>query len=162
MNILIDLDNTLLDERAGFKKYAPLIYKKYQKHTNLKYEEFADKWKDSLEPFYNQYLNGEISFHEQRISRLKYALGNSSIPNQVLNDFSDYYNHVYEDSWTLFDGWINYFSENTNNCYIITNGSSSQQRQKLSKLKIDKYFMELFISEEIGFRKPNPEFLIMY
>ncbi len=158
MKIFIDLDNTLLDEITGFNKYAPLIYKKYHNHTNLKYEEFTKNWKASLEPFYSKYLNGEISFQDQRFSRLKYSLGNNSIPDQVLNDFNHYYNQVYEDSWTIFDGWINYFTEYKNDYYLITNGSSSQQRKKLSKLSIDKYFKELFISKEIGFRKPNQEF----
>jgi putative hydrolase of the HAD superfamily len=40
---------------------------------------------------------------------------------------------------------------------IITNGPSDLQREMISALRLEKYFSYIFISEEVGFRKPAKE-----
>lgn len=42
--------------------------------------------------------------------------------------------------------------------YAVTNGSGVAQTGKLAKSGLDKIFEDVFISEELGFEKPNIEF----
>lgn len=42
--------------------------------------------------------------------------------------------------------------------YIITNGASETQHKRLKDAKMDKYFDEIFISEEVVYEKPMKEF----
>ena len=39
---------------------------------------------------------------------------------------------------------------------IITDGRSITQRQKIKALKLENYFGDFYISEEVGFEKPHP------
>lgn len=41
------------------------------------------------------------------------------------------------------------------NLILITNGRSSSQRGKIKSLKISKFFNDVFISDEIGIKKPD-------
>lgn len=43
---------------------------------------------------------------------------------------------------------------------IISNGDKNQQRQKLKKAGIDKYFDVVVISDDIGISKPDPEIFL--
>lgn len=42
--------------------------------------------------------------------------------------------------------------------YILTNGSASVQRSRMASADFDRYFKDMFISEEIGFNKPGREY----
>lgn len=44
------------------------------------------------------------------------------------------------------------------NLYVVTNGVSQTQHQRLQEAKLAPYFKEIFISEEVGYQKPMPEF----
>lgn len=42
--------------------------------------------------------------------------------------------------------------------YLATNGTSAVQRRRLADAGISPYFRQVFISEEVGFYKPHPQF----
>jgi len=42
--------------------------------------------------------------------------------------------------------------------YIVTNGIAAVQRDRMSRAPIRQFFEELFISQELGCRKPQPEY----
>ena len=42
--------------------------------------------------------------------------------------------------------------------YIITNGVAATQYHRLGKSGLDRYFKDIFISEEAGSQKPQPEY----
>lgn len=46
----------------------------------------------------------------------------------------------------------------THKQYAVTNGSGVAQTGKLARSGLDKIFLDVFISEEMGFEKPNVEF----
>jgi HAD superfamily hydrolase (TIGR01549 family) len=53
---------------------------------------------------------------------------------------------------------LNALSKQDYNLYIGTNGVGKTQRKRLEGAKLQGYFEQLFISEEIGYEKPNPQF----
>lgn len=42
--------------------------------------------------------------------------------------------------------------------YIVTNGVTETQKRRLNQTPLHKYIKKIFISEETGYQKPNPEF----
>ena len=42
--------------------------------------------------------------------------------------------------------------------YVITNGVAKVQYPRIAKVGIDKFFTNVFVSEEIGYQKPKKEF----
>ena len=42
--------------------------------------------------------------------------------------------------------------------YVVTNGVGATQRKRLKASGLDKYFRDIFISEEAGSQKPQKEF----
>jgi 2-haloacid dehalogenase len=42
--------------------------------------------------------------------------------------------------------------------YVITNGVKRVQTKRLSLVNITKYFKKIYISEEVGYQKPNIEY----
>ena len=42
--------------------------------------------------------------------------------------------------------------------YIVTNGIAATQRKRINDSKIEKYFKKIYISEEIGYSKPNKDY----
>ncbi len=44
------------------------------------------------------------------------------------------------------------------NLYIMTNGNLDTQIRRIKKAKISKYFKDIFVSEDIGYHKPQVEF----
>lgn len=42
--------------------------------------------------------------------------------------------------------------------FLVSNGSADIQRTRIGSSDIDKYFEKMFISEEVGFNKPDPRF----
>ena len=46
----------------------------------------------------------------------------------------------------------------TTTLYIITNGVAATQYHRLGKSGLDRYFKDIFISEEAASQKPQPEY----
>lgn len=42
--------------------------------------------------------------------------------------------------------------------YLASNGTASVQRERIARSGIEKYFLDIFISQEMGANKPAPEF----
>ncbi len=42
--------------------------------------------------------------------------------------------------------------------YLVTNGTAASQKGRLASADMEKYFREIFISEEVGYDKPNREY----
>ena len=48
------------------------------------------------------------------------------------------------------------YLDNKYNMHVITNGFKEVQKKKLEESTITKYFKTITISEEVGYKKPNP------
>jgi putative hydrolase of the HAD superfamily len=57
----------------------------------------------------------------------------------------------------VFEFLLNIKNKTSCNLGIITDGLAVKQYEKILRLGIDPFFPDVFISEEIGIRKPNPK-----
>lgn len=160
-HILLDLDDTIFDFQAG-EVYA---IKRILKEFDLK---------DSTENIraYNQ-LNKELWKHIESGEMTKQELLQQRFPKFLaiygitVND---------NDGLAIDDQFRQYLVEGTNfmpgaeillenlkklhkvSIYAATNGIGKTQRDRLEKLGLEDYFKQVYISEEIGFNKPDARF----
>jgi len=101
---------------------------------------------------------GKLSFQEQRRLRIREIFNQPKISNEEADRrFAIYLRH-FEDHWQLFDDVIPCLDSLDGYILgIVTNGNSFQQRQKLERSGIQKYFERVLISEELGCHKPQRE-----
>ena len=72
---MFDIDGTLLQHDMAMKVSLKHLYsfvKNQIPHSS--FNEFLTLWKEKSNHYWNEYLNGEISFEEQRILRVQSVL----------------------------------------------------------------------------------------
>ena len=157
--ILFDLDDTLIDSKTA-QMNAICEYKNTNKaFFKTANKQFTKSWHDITMRLYEQYLNGEISFEKQRIMRIVnlYSTYNIEITEEKATAEFKKYLELYKKNWTLFDDTISTLETLVDKykLSIISNGDGEQQREKIAKTGIEKYFSEIIISGEVGVSKPN-------
>ena len=138
--LLFDIDGTLLDFKKA-EDYA--MHKTFSDH-HLEltseifeiYEEINSKlWKD-FKLFNKLGINEDgVAFEDE----YQWNLGHGAYLIKHAIEILEYLSKKYD-------------------LYVVTNGVASTQYNRLKLLDLNKYFKDIFISEEIGYQKPKIEF----
>ena len=159
--IFFDLDHTLLNSMKAEREAIHDFIKTVQELNKINEEEFEKEWHKNALELYERYNRREITFERQRIDRVKNTflkfniIKNDEEAKEIFKEYLKYY----EKNWEVFND-ATIVLEQLKNKYklgIITNGDSVQQRQKIEKTNMDKYFSQIIISSEVGFSKPEKE-----
>ena len=154
--LLFDIDDTLfdfsIDQKIAFKKAMHNIgyectdemYKVYNE-INLSMWRMLDEGKISLKELYIKRF--ELFFERYKINEspkkfnkeLDYAFQETGTPIEGVKDLLDYLKGDYE-------------------LAITSNGPKAQQYHRLKNADFDKYFSKIFISEELGYNKPDQKY----
>ena len=156
--ILFDLDDTLFDNSGAEIKAAKRFYEKNQGLDHFAGpDDFVEKWRVTTETYLQMFIEGWLSFQEQRRHRLKDIFRQSFSEGEADALFKQYL-ELYEDNWELFTDVLPCLERLASwSLGIITNGNSSQQRQKLNELGISDCFDIIIVSEDVGVSKPDPQ-----
>lgn len=157
--IFFDLDGTLLDHKRSEFLGVKAFYEEYKDYFKLKEEIFHKIWCQISDKCFNRYLNGEVTFDEQRIERIKELFNYSNIKltdEDAMIKFKKYLSN-YEDNWKPFDDVIPCLKQLSRKYEIgiISNGDLKQQSLKLEKMEIKQYFTDIITAGEVGISKPN-------
>lgn len=162
--LLFDLDDTILNSRVAQLNAILEFKKKYKEFQNINDEEFINKWDVIMKAKYEKYLKGEITFQELRRERIKtmFFVYDITITNSEAEKLFDSYQEIYEKNWKTFDDAEEVLDElkTKYKLAIVSNGNSMQQRKKIKLTGLDKYFKDIFISEEVGYAKPQKEIFL--
>lgn len=154
--ILFDLDDTIFDfkksERTALTKTLIKLNVEPTEYIINQYSKYnISQWK-RLEL-------GEISRDEVKINRYKLLfdeLGLDISPQLATS--------IYEENLAVghffIDGAVSVL-EKLYKCYdlyLVSNGTKKVQDGRLASANISHYFKDIFISETVGFEKPNTEF----
>ncbi|WP_146552696.1 HAD family hydrolase [Rummeliibacillus sp. SL167] len=161
--ILFDLDNTLFSFEKYWTQATRDTFYRSNLTKQLPFDEFFNHYKYYDHYFWELHYQGQMTLDEVRQQRLIHALKhfNQKINIEEANIyFHDFFNnliHLLEPNEE-----INEYLLELKKRYqigIITNGKTNEQRSKLEKLNLYKVFTneEIFISEELGFEKPQQE-----
>lgn len=154
--VLIDIDDTIFD----FEKCSKNSFLKTLEKFNIKFKEedfsYFNKVNDIL---WTKQKLGEINIKEVFIKR-DYLMGkyfNIDIEKGLFNDL--FVKFLY-DEIEMVDGiedLLLYLSDKYK-IFTASNGIYKMQENRLKKSNLDKYFDNVFVSDKIGFEKPDKKF----
>ena len=143
--VVFDLDDTLYSEMdyvlSGYKFLSELIEKLYSKST---YQTFIKA------------LNANNS------DVFSYVIAEHKLPRTLKEHLILAYRY-HTPNIKLHEGVISILEQLKNKkipMYLITDGRGITQRLKITSLEIESFFESVFISEEVGVRKPEPDTFI--
>lgn len=154
--ILFDLDDTLLDfkkaERTALTKTLLQMGIEPNESILSRYSELnLAQWK-LLE-------QGKLSRSEVKTRRYKLLFDEIGVSCSVEKAVQ-----IYESMLSMGHYFIDGAEElletisRDYQLYLVTNGTASVQRGRLKSANIARYFIKIFISEEVGFNKPWKEY----
>lgn len=154
--VLIDIDDTIFD----FEKCSKNSFLKTLEKFNLKFKEedfsYFNKVNDIL---WTKQKLGEINIKEVFIKR-DYQMGkyfNLDIEKGLFNDL--FVKFLY-DEIEMVDGiedLLLYLSDKYK-IFTASNGVYDMQVNRIKKSNLSKYFTDIFVSDKIGYEKPDKKF----
>lgn len=160
--IFFDIDDTLLDNQGAETAAALEFHQLYSNVFPESSDKFAYNWRMITEKHVQRYLSGELSFQDQRRERLKELFSHDRILTDIEADnIFQRYLDAYERNWRLFpDVKPCLVQLSGTKLGVISNGDSSQQRQKLTATDILDRFSVVTISEDVGISKPDAKIFL--
>ena len=164
--IIFDLDGTLIGQKTASSKVLKQFYlENKSRFGSLAEKDFFNVWFKAGRKNLQEFVKGEITFEDKIITQIQelYKSLNSIISKNEAKKISDKFSPIYEQNLILYDDVIPCLEFLRNKGYqlgIITNGHIKDQRKKLRKFDIEKYFSPIIISGEIGFAKPSVEIFL--
>ena len=155
--ILFDLDGTLMDFNKGeanafidtmmhFKAYTP-------SREEISHFSYLN------ERLFHQFAKGEMTRIEFQEKRFKEIMEYLDMDGDI-SLFNKYYVESLKYQADLFDGVVDVLEELSKKyrLFIASNGMNQVQIKRLKKAGIYDYFERIYISEIIGYNKPDKEF----
>jgi putative hydrolase of the HAD superfamily len=158
--LVFDLDGTLLDQEGAERSALEKLFNEEVKLDPMPpFSAFVREWRRVAEDYLENYLNGRMSFEEQRERRLVdlYSHFGKEIPRPEASRINDVYVTIYRTQWRAFEDALPLLKTLSAKMPlgIITNGDGLMQRAKIEATGIQGYFKSIVISGEAGCRKPE-------
>lgn len=154
--VLIDIDDTIFD----FEKCSKNAFKKTLKKLDLSYKEkdflYFNEVNDIL---WNKQKLGKININEVFIERsiMMSKYFELDIEKEIFNDL--FVEFLYDEIEMVdeIEDLLSYLS-NKYQIYAASNGIYDMQINRLKKSNLDKYFKDIFVSDKMGYEKPDKRF----
>jgi putative hydrolase of the HAD superfamily len=154
--LLFDLDNTLFDFEKAEEVSLRRTFEKFGiPHTRENIQAYFEVNRG----IWQEFEEGKISqdrLRWERFRRFSLKTGVSFDPVEAGDFYLEDLSHCAE----LIEGAEELIKSLSGRfeLIMITNGLTVVQRPKIKRSSIGKYFSHLYISQEVGTAKPNPEF----
>ena len=154
--VLIDIDDTIFD----FEKCSKNAFKNTLKKLDLSYKEkdflYFNEVNDIL---WNKQKLGKININEVFIERsiMMSKYFELDIEKEIFNDL--FVEFLYDEIEMVdeIEDLLSYLS-NKYQIYAASNGIYDMQINRLKKSNLDKYFKDIFVSDKMGYEKPDKRF----
>ena len=161
-HLLIDLDDTLWDFKANSKVVMQEIFNDYEliKYYDS-FESFHAIYMEKNHQLWEQYAKGEITKEYLSLERFLYPLRIAGVENeQLAKQLGEDFLHRTTMQTQLVEGAIELldYLKNKYTLSIVSNGFVEVQYIKLRRSGLLPYFTHIFLSEEIGYQKPDIRF----
>jgi len=159
--VLLDLDDTLLDDRSATRTALDAFLSAHQASSaGRSREELLALWRSISARHWLRYEAGEVTFSEQRRCRVRDFLGRPLNDEEAEAAFLPY-RHVYEQSWRLLPG-VSEFLGRTRHVpkVIITNGDRDQQVRKVEATGLTDHVVGVVTPTDCGYWKPDPKIFL--
>ena len=154
--ILFDADGTLFDFLRGEREALVLACRKHGLELT---EDDIKEYSAINDSLWKALERGEVDKETLRVKRFEIFCSLKGFDCDHVKLSFDYTDFLSEQRF-LIEGAEEILAFLSEKCriYIITNGIGYVQRNRFAKSTIGKYFLELFISEEVGYEKPSIHF----
>ncbi|HBL40780.1 MAG TPA: noncanonical pyrimidine nucleotidase, YjjG family [Ruminococcaceae bacterium] len=155
-NILLDLDDTLLDFKAAEKQAVHRVLTQYGVAVT---EEILQRYSQINDSQWKRLERGEITVDEVKVHRYELLfeeLGVQANAAQVTKDYEGFLaaqHPVLPGARVMMEALFGRYR-----LYLVSNGTARVQNQRLDDSGFRRYFDGVFLSQDIGFNKPNPAF----
>ena len=161
-HILLDLDDTLWDFKANSRIAMQEIYNDYKLINHYdSFESFYSIYMEKNHQLWEQYAKGEITKDYLSLERFLHPLRLVGINDATLaRQLGDDFLHRTTMQTQLVDGAIELldYLKDKYTLSIISNGFVEVQYIKLRRSGLLPYFTHIFLSEEVGYQKPDIRF----
>jgi HAD superfamily hydrolase (TIGR01549 family) len=150
--IIFDLDDTLYDYKKCNNIAFQIIFKKFNKYDNI--NDIFEKARQNIK---NIHKNTALEHDKSLQIKEMFRLLNIKDTN-LLKEIIDLYYTTFLENVELSTDWLYFFEKCKNKniiMVILTNNTLVNQLDIYNKLKLYKYFDNIFTSYEIGYEKPN-------
>ncbi|WP_084545023.1 HAD family hydrolase [Derxia gummosa] len=153
--ILIDLDDTLADDRLATEKAIAALWQSRAPERDA--SNLSLRWLSITDKHWRRFRSGETTLQGQRRNRLAELFDQKFTEAQADQLFDEYLYH-YERSWTLVAGATEFLAATARlPKVIVTNSEAKQAARKVALLSIGSHFIGLVTPEVAGAPKPNPQ-----
>lgn len=154
--LLFDVDDTLLDFKMNERQS---LEKVFRKNDIICTEEILDIYKKINDNLWSEFNKGNIE--KQYIINNRFPmLFNKLNMNVNVDRFKEDYQYELGHGYQVIDGAKEICEKLSHKCdiYCVTNGLAEHQFRRIKGAGLDKYFKDIFVSEEVGFQKPKKEY----
>lgn len=156
--IFFDIDGTLIDHKRAEYLGVLGFYSKYKEYFDIDKSLFYEEWCKISETHFRKFLDGEVTFSQQRIDRIKdmFSLSGKSISDEEAGEKFKAYVSLYENNLLPYDDVAPCLEMiKQHRIGIISNGDYKQQMIKLGKVSNDNLFEVVITAGEVGVAKPS-------
>lgn len=160
--ILFDLDRTLWDFQANSFQTFKEMYENYDLGAlcNTTFDNFYLQYKSINAVLWDMYRQGTLLKEVLYVKRFSLTLEHFGVVDnsELSRQLGDFYVLEGPKKTALVDGareLLDYMYAKHYPMYIVSNGFKEVQNEKIKTSNIDKYFKKVYLSEEIGYQKPN-------
>jgi putative hydrolase of the HAD superfamily len=158
--LLIDLDDTLLDDRGAMAAAVIRFRVKHGLARHLADQALATRWDEVGRALWKRLDSGELTFQEQRRIRLREVFSLALSDDEADSLFTDYL-RFYEEGWALLPGADEFLAATSSiPRIVVTNGRRAQAERKLRALGVEGRFTGLVTPDDCGARKPDARIFI--
>ncbi len=155
--VLLDVDGTLLDFDEAERLGVCAVMRAWGVEPT---DYLIERYHQINQGFWKAFERGDIPREE--IFGSRYHKFFAAMGKEVDGDAAeDLYREQLDNCAILMDGaediciWL---KDGGYDLYIVTNGVSSTQYSRLKRSGLDKYFTDIFVSEDTGRQKPQKEY----
>lgn len=154
--LLFDVDDTLLDFKQNEQVSMQKLFD-YVGHPLT--EEIFERYKRINHQLWASFECGEITKDEVIGTRFQKLFSELSI-DVTGKQVEAYYQEQLSNGVYLFEGAYELCQQLSTefDLYIVTNGIANTQYKRLKSAGLDKLFQSIFVSEEVGYQKPDIQF----
>lgn len=156
--LLWDIDGTVLDFLAAEREALKSLFTEFGLGTCT--DEMVERYSAINLGYWKALERGEITKSRLLVERFRDFFRKEGIPDDRVEEFNEAYQVALGDTIVFYDDSLELL-KSFQGRYIqaaITNGTKLAQSKKLTRSGLVDVFDGIFISEDVGYEKPNREF----
>lgn len=156
--LLIDLDDTLLDERTAVARAFSTFLEVHAARLGAETSDsLQGRWDSLAAHHWARFQRGEVSFQGQRRGRVRDFLQVEFSDSEADRAFEPYWRQ-YEQSWSLFPDVPDFLARTRHlPKVIVTNGERPQQMRKIQACGLLDHLVGVVTASDCGCWKPDLE-----